>query len=434
MKSNYFNKVFHISTLILLFCNFYIFPYNAQGKKTSTGYQGQCGNDIKDVGEECDPDSNCGWCGGMCVKYKDIIEGFDENDPQNETLNKNCGFCAPFGVCKESVFAKSWCDGNINPACNPYYGGGGGPPSSSSGSISSSGSQSSSSGSTSSSSGLSTIIFCGDSMIDPPEECDPPGIPSILCANNAVCEINCKCPPISPPIDLPLIIKKGCGNNLLDPGEECEPPNQPSPSCANNAICDQNCKCPPPPLDLPLPFLPNPQQRAPVPCGFGQGGKISCPPVSPNLRCDNGDVVSSSDNSRVCCNNTTFVGAGCLVSGDCIKAQECTNDPITPPAIAPQIAPTPANTPPQPQQIEPVPINIQPAPPILPPIIPETVAQPAPLPINAGLVAPPIIPETVAQPAPLPINAGLVAPPIIPETVAQPAPLPVNPPQALQQP
>ncbi len=83
---------------------------------------------------------------------------------------------------------------------------------------------------------------CGDNVVQPPEQCDPPGG---ACVNPAgkpgVCNVNCRCVPPPP---------KKCGDKIVQPPEQCDPPGG---VCKNAAgmpgVCNAGCKCvvqPPP--------------------------------------------------------------------------------------------------------------------------------------------------------------------------------------------
>jgi hypothetical protein len=111
---------------------------------------------------------------------------------------------------------------------------------------------------------------CGDSIVDPGEQCDPPGSPSQACGGET-CRSDCTCPicgdgavnqtseqcdpPGSPScvstspgggfLDcLPGCKCPVCGDGLLDvPGEECDPPGS---LCSNGRSCANDCTCPRP--------------------------------------------------------------------------------------------------------------------------------------------------------------------------------------------
>src|SRR5215471_18223362 len=72
-------------------------------------------------------------------------------------------------------------------------------------------------------------LFCGDQIVTPPEECDPPGS---ACGDGGTCTDDCTC-------KVPV-----CGDGILDPGEECDPPGS---TCTNQRPCRPNCLCAGPP-------------------------------------------------------------------------------------------------------------------------------------------------------------------------------------------
>jgi hypothetical protein len=76
---------------------------------------------------------------------------------------------------------------------------------------------------------------CGNNVLDPSEECDPPGQfcrggcnPFTNLCVDVACQADCSCP------------DPWCGDEVLDPGEECDPPGSP---CANNGTCGAQCTC-----------------------------------------------------------------------------------------------------------------------------------------------------------------------------------------------
>jgi len=68
-------------------------------------------------------------------------------------------------------------------------------------------------------------LFCGDQIVTPPEECDPPGS---MCGDGGTCTDDCSC-------KLPV-----CGDSVLDPGEECDPPGS---QCMDQRRCNNMCQC-----------------------------------------------------------------------------------------------------------------------------------------------------------------------------------------------
>ena len=77
--------------------------------------------------------------------------------------------------------------------------------------------------------------WCGNGIVEAPEECEPPNSHNNTSCAGYDCDIDCKCK--YPP----------CGNGVIDPGEQCEPPNtlyNPNCSgykCGNNCQCDRAC-------------------------------------------------------------------------------------------------------------------------------------------------------------------------------------------------
>ena len=69
---------------------------------------------------------------------------------------------------------------------------------------------------------LSLVAACGDSIVDPGEECDPPG--SVV--GNATCSASC------------LLVSEECGNGTVGPGEECDPP---ASQGGSNLECRDDC-------------------------------------------------------------------------------------------------------------------------------------------------------------------------------------------------
>src|SRR5262245_50664091 len=84
---------------------------------------------------------------------------------------------------------------------------------------------------------------CGNAIVEPPEQCDPPGnvgqCPGSPGGSFLPCNLDCTCPPVS-----------SCGNAMPDPGEDCDPPG--SLTCPSgvtgggNLACNRDCTCPPP--------------------------------------------------------------------------------------------------------------------------------------------------------------------------------------------
>ncbi len=74
---------------------------------------------------------------------------------------------------------------------------------------------------------------CGNKVLDPGEQCDPPGAACKDAKGSpGTCNANCKC-------DI-----KPCGNKRLDPGEQCDPPGIDCKDAkGNKGKCNANCKC-----------------------------------------------------------------------------------------------------------------------------------------------------------------------------------------------
>ena len=69
------------------------------------------------------------------------------------------------------------------------------------------------------------IVLCGNGVIDPGEQCDPP--------QSGVCSSTCQ--DVPPP---PVV----CGDGVISPGETCDPPRGPSPN--GGQLCDATCHVP----------------------------------------------------------------------------------------------------------------------------------------------------------------------------------------------
>jgi len=95
-----------------------------------------------------------------------------------------------------------------------------------------------------------TLPTCGNNTIDPGEQCDPPGSGCSSPAGAFICDGSCQCVPnvstttttteTTTTTTLPT-----CGNNVLDPGEQCDPPGSGCSSPAGAFICDGSCQCVP---------------------------------------------------------------------------------------------------------------------------------------------------------------------------------------------
>jgi hypothetical protein len=83
---------------------------------------------------------------------------------------------------------------------------------------------------------------CGDGIVQPPENCDPPGGACVTAAGRpGVCNPGCQC--VAPP-------PKKCGDKIVQPPEQCDPPGAACKDAAGNVgVCDAKCGCkvqPPP--------------------------------------------------------------------------------------------------------------------------------------------------------------------------------------------
>jgi hypothetical protein len=66
---------------------------------------------------------------------------------------------------------------------------------------------------------------CGNEVVDPAEDCDPPGS---LCPDRVrTCRMDCTCP------------EPSCGDGIVDPGEQCDP-GSPLSTCRS---CQADCTC-----------------------------------------------------------------------------------------------------------------------------------------------------------------------------------------------
>ena len=97
---------------------------------------------------------------------------------------------------------------------------------------------------------INCYAWCGDSVVSPGEQCDPPqsGVCSttcqtVLCGNgvldpgeqcdppqSGLCSSTCQTQPVV------------CGDGVIGPGETCNPPRGPSPT--NGLLCDSTCHIP----------------------------------------------------------------------------------------------------------------------------------------------------------------------------------------------
>jgi hypothetical protein len=100
--------------------------------------------------------------------------------------------------------------------------------------------------------------LCGNSQVDPGEQCDPPG--TLICPDSAggafvACEADCTCP-FGPPITTTTTMVTTttttttpavCGNSQVEAGEQCDPPG--TLTCFGSVggaflACNANCTCP----------------------------------------------------------------------------------------------------------------------------------------------------------------------------------------------
>lgn len=146
---------------------------------------------------------------------------------------------------------------------------------------------------------------CGNDVVDPSEDCDPPGS---LCPDRVrTCGMDCTCP------------EPFCGDGIVDPGEECDPAGG-SSFCR---VCQDDCTCATPPPSCCV-------------CGNGDVGCVDpgnagacpagCEPGSRGTVCSEilGDCVVRQP---VCCACT---GTGCFdgINPDECVAQDCVTAPL----------------------------------------------------------------------------------------------------------
>ena len=123
-------------------------------------------------------------------------------------------------------------------------------------------------------------LFCGDQVVTPPEECDPPGS---MCGDGGTCTDDCTCQ------------QPACGDGMVDRGEECDPPGS---TCGDGGTCTDDCTC-----------------RTPA-CGDGM--------VDPGEECD--PPGSLCMNERPCNNECQCAGPPSLVCCQCgAAAPTCFN-------------------------------------------------------------------------------------------------------------
>jgi hypothetical protein len=161
---------------------------------------------------------------------------------------------------------------------------------------------------------------CGDSIVDPGEQCDPPG--STCDPAGRICAGDCTCPTPS------------CGDSIVDTGEQCDPPG--STCDPAGRICGGDCTCPTPSCGD---SIVDPGEQCDPPgstcdaAGRICAGNCTCPApscgdsiVDPGEQCDPpGSTCGSA--GRICAGNCTCPAPFC---GDDIvdPGEEC--DPPTP--------------------------------------------------------------------------------------------------------
>jgi hypothetical protein len=125
--------------------------------------------------------------------------------------------------------------------------------------------------------------FCGDGLVTPPEQCDPPG--ATQCPDSQACSASCTCPP---PI---------CGNGIVTSPEQCDPPG--AIQCPDSQACNADCTCPAPICGNGVVTPPeqcDPPGSLTCPGGKACGQNCTCAP-SP---CDSGTDPCSGDPWVVC--------------------------------------------------------------------------------------------------------------------------------------
>jgi hypothetical protein len=135
---------------------------------------------------------------------------------------------------------------------------------------------------------------CGNEVIDPNEDCDPPG--SACPDRRRVCSSDCTCP------------QPSCGDGILDPGEQCDPGG------VSICPCRPDCTCETTPLgccECPDGCLPEPATGCPAGC-----------PALPGLTC--GPFTGQCETPvPTCCQCSTGIGCFDANSPDACVAQNC---------------------------------------------------------------------------------------------------------------
>jgi hypothetical protein len=124
--------------------------------------------------------------------------------------------------------------------------------------------------------------FCGNGLVEPGEQCDPP--------NTATCDSMCR-------------LKGFCGNGVVESGEQCEPPN--------TATCNSVCH-----------LITPPKCSAPTACSMceqGAANSSACEPAELNVRNQPAPSCSGCDGFLP---NTAAV-ASCNALLSCLRTKPC---------------------------------------------------------------------------------------------------------------
>lgn len=148
------------------------------------------------------------------------------------------------------------------------------------------------------------IGMCGDGVIQPGEDCDPPGSD---CPDGRLCNRDCTCR------------QAFCGDGIVDPGEECDPPGS---ACSTGAPCGMDCTCATEPVGC---------CECPSPVPMCQDNVTqseclarNCVLVTPGTACDQA-LGRCLAEPRICCQCPA--GAPCF---DASTIDECSANGCTP--------------------------------------------------------------------------------------------------------
>ncbi len=106
---------------------------------------------------------------------------------------------------------------------------------------------------------------CGNAIVEPGEECDPPTSPCTTSPGGAfgTCDAACQCienttttiatttstiavtTTVTTTSSTVTTLPSSCGNAIIDPGEQCDPPSSPCTTSPGGAFgtCDATCQC-----------------------------------------------------------------------------------------------------------------------------------------------------------------------------------------------